>query len=156
MNKYQQALEIIKNKPRLDLVYVRDSEDYNDYVMTLNIASYGLENEDVLIFATQKEYDLLKEVLFNEKTKANRKYVAYFKKYYIYNNGSKYQDNAHFCISALDTDAIKRPFENDNIVVEELKVTERLTGKVIYQGTSYEEYLKVIRGLKQWKQLRLY
>ena len=76
-----------------------------------------------------------------------RKYVAYFKKYYLYPDGRKYQDNAHFCISSLETDAIKRPFENDNIVVEELKVIERLTGKVIYQGTSYDKYLKVIRGL---------
>lgn len=76
-----------------------------------------------------------------------RRYVAYFKKYYLYPDGRKYQDNAHFCISSLETDAIKRPFENDNIVVEELKVTERLTGKVIYQGTSYDKYSKVIRGL---------
>lgn len=57
------ALEIIKRKPKLDLIYIRYTEDYNDYVMTLNIASYGLENEDVLIYATEKEYELLKEVL---------------------------------------------------------------------------------------------
>jgi len=57
------ALEIIKKKPRLDLVYIRDTEDYNDYVMTLNIASYGLENEDVLIYATEEEYKIVKEVL---------------------------------------------------------------------------------------------
>ena len=92
--------------------------------------------------------DKLKTILLNEQpNKGDRKYVAYFKKYYLYPDGRKYQDNAHFCISSLETDAIKRPFENDNIVVEELKVTERLTGKVIYQGTSYDKYLKVIRGL---------
>ena len=63
IEKGLKALEIIKAKPRLDLVYIRDTEDYNDYVMTLNIASYGLENEDDLIYATKKEYNLLKEVL---------------------------------------------------------------------------------------------
>ena len=93
--------------------------------------------------------DKLKSILLNEQpNKGDRKYVAYFKKYYLYPDGRRYQDNAHFCISSLETDAIKRLFENDNIVVEELKVTERLTGKVIYEGNDYNEYLKVIGGKK--------
>ena len=133
MNKYQQALEIIVKKANIRLF-----ENCNRYYFKTTNNLYEISKE---------KYDLLNNALFNKKTKANRKYVAYFKKYYLYPDGRKYQDNAHFCISALDTDAIKRPFENDNIVVEELKVTERLTGKVIYQGTSYDKYLKVIRGL---------
>ena len=135
MNKYKKALEIIKNTKGLiekeDLFYDSEEDKY-----------YFFSNE-----ISKEEYDFLKNIFFEQPNKDNRKYVAYFKKHYLYPDGRKYQDNAHFCISSLETDAIKRPFENDNIVVEELKVTERLTGKVIYQGTSYDKYLKVVRGL---------
>lgn len=141
MNKYKKALEIIKKK-KVNMISLLSSigwhnpSHYNDSVG----CPIGCE-------LTQEEYDFLKNIFFEQPNKGDRKYVAYFKKYYLYPDGRKYQDNAHFCISSLETDAIKRPFENDNIVVEELKVTERLTGKVIYQGTSYDKYLKVIRGL---------
>lgn len=136
MNKYKKALEIIKEK-RIDIGWL---------ITSLNCSRYnlGVGKSQAL---KKKEYDFLKNIFFEQPNKGDRKYVAYFKKYYLYPDGRKYQDNAHFCISSLKTDAIKRPFENNNIVVEELKVTERLTGKIIYQGTSYDKYLKVIRGL---------
>lgn len=130
MNKYQKALEIIKDK-RVDVAIFFEKNSSARHRKPL----------------TQEECDFLKNVFLEQPNKGDRKYVAYFKKHYLYPDGRKYQDNAHFCISSLETDAIKRPFENDNIVVEELKVTERLTGKVIYQGASYDKYLKVIRGL---------
>ena len=137
MNKYKKAWEIIKDKA-VSMAILIQSTNVKEYNYCKNLLAFDL---------AQEEYDFLKNMLLEQPNKGDRKYVAYFKKYYLYPDGRKYQDNAHFCISSLKTDAIKRPFENDNIVVEELKVTERLTGKVIYQGTSYDKYLKVIRGL---------
>lgn len=139
MNKYQKAIDIIKNR----LI------DFHDLYVCKTFSSFNQRRTfRGLITIPKEEYDFLKNIFFEQPNKGDRKYVAYFKKYYLYPDGRKYQDNAHFCISSLETDAIKRPFENDNIVVEELKVTERLTGKVIYQGTSYDKYLKVIRGVR--------
>ncbi len=133
MNKYKKAVEIIKN--------------HCEFGKTIPLPNMKTYYDFFVSELTQEEYDFLKNIFFEQHNKGDRKYVAYFKKYYLYPDGRKYQDNAHFCISSLETDAIKRPFENDNIVVEELKVTERLTRKVIYQGTSYDKYLKVIRRL---------
>ena len=137
MNKYKKAIERLKNK------------EVQIATLQLSNSSYGYNFARGLLgkYLTQDEFDFLKSIFLEQPNKCDRKYVAYFKKHYLYPDGRKYQDNAHFCISSLETDAIKRPFENDNIVVEELKVAERLTGKVIYQGTSYDKYLKVIRGL---------
>ena len=63
IEKELKAWAIIKRKPRLDLVYIANTTDYEDYKLTTEIAKTGLEDEDILMIATKKEYDLLKEVL---------------------------------------------------------------------------------------------
>lgn len=79
-----------------------------------------------------------------------RKYYVKFTKYDVYrgSNGKemRYQDNCGFCVKDLHSYSIKRPFDNENTVVENLVVKEIKTNKIIYQGNSYEEYLKVIGG----------
>lgn len=73
-----------------------------------------------------------------------RKYYVKFTKYNVF-RGSIYQDNCGFCVKDLHSDSIKRPFYSINTVVENLVVKEIKTNKIIYQGESYEEYLKVIK-----------
>lgn len=78
-----------------------------------------------------------------------RKYYVKFTKheeYKIFNSEEKatYQSNCGFCVKDLHSYSIKRPFDSDNTVVENLVVKEIKTNKIIFQGKSYEEYLKVI------------
>ena len=74
-----------------------------------------------------------------------RKYYVKFTKYDVC-RGTCYQNNCGFCVKDLHSYSIKRPFDSDNTVVENLVVKEIKTNKIIYQGKSYEEYLKVIGG----------
>lgn len=80
-----------------------------------------------------------------------RKYYVKFTKYDVYrgSNGKemRYQDNCGFCVKDLHSYSIKRPFDSDNTVVENLVVKEIKTNKIIFQGESYEEYLKVLEVL---------
>ena len=67
-----------------------------------------------------------------------RKYYVKFTKYDVYrgSNGKemRYQDNCGFCVKDLHSYSIKRPFDSDNTVVENLLVKEIKTNKIIYQG----------------------
>ena len=75
-----------------------------------------------------------------------RKYYVKFTKYDVYggNNGKemRYQNNCGFCVKNLHSYSIKRPFDNENTVVENLVVKEIKTNKIIYQGKDYVEFLK--------------
>lgn len=90
---------------------------------------------------------ILEEEIFLKQPK--RKYYVKFTKCNVFmvdNNGEKkvFQDNCGFCVKDLHSYSIKRPFDSNNIIVENLVVKEIKTNKIIYQGESYEEYLKVI------------
>lgn len=73
-----------------------------------------------------------------------RRYYIRFTKYDIYRgNNSKemrYQNNCGFCVNDLNSYSIKRPFDNENTVVENLMVKDLQTKKVIYQGKDYNEF----------------
>lgn len=62
------------------------------------------------------------------------------------NDGKKkvFQDNCGFCVKDLHSYSIKRPFDSDRVVVENLVVKEIKTNKIIYQGNDYDEFLKEI------------
>ena len=68
-----------------------------------------------------------------------RKYYVRFTKYDAY-CGNIYQNNCGFCVSDLNSYSIKRPFDNENTVVENLVVKDLQTKKVIYQGQNYNEF----------------
>lgn len=80
-----------------------------------------------------------------------RKYYVKFTRYVVYRNSNgkemRCQDNCGFCVKDLHTYSIKRPFDSDKVVVEELLVKEIKTNKIIYQGKNYEEYKSIIEGL---------
>lgn len=77
-----------------------------------------------------------------------RRYYVRFTKYDVYggNKGKemRYQNNCGFCVKDLYSYSIKRPFDSDNIVVENLVVKDMETNKIIYQGNNYQEYLGTI------------
>lgn len=100
-------------------------------------ACLGLKN------LTEKEIE--KELVIKQP---QRKYYVKFTKYDVYGGDKgkemRYQNNCGFCVESLCSYSIKRPFDSDDTVVENLVVKEIKTNKIIYQGASYEEYLKVI------------
>lgn len=64
--KYEKALEIIKEKHCIHILALKGSENwraYNEFILPLNRYN-GIKLFDKL---TQKEYELLKEILENEK-----------------------------------------------------------------------------------------
>ena len=73
-----------------------------------------------------------------------RKYYVKFTKYDVYrgSNGKemRYQDNCGFCVKDLHSYSIKRPFDSENTIVENLVVKEIKTNKIIYQGNDYQEF----------------
>ena len=79
-----------------------------------------------------------------------RKYYVKFTKCNVFlvdNDGKKkvFQDNCGFCVSDLHSYSIKRPFDNERIIVENLLVKEIKTNKIIYQGNNYGDYLKAVK-----------
>ena len=68
-----------------------------------------------------------------------RKYYVKFTKYDVY-RGNIYQDNCGFCVKDLHSYSIKRPFDSENTVVENLVVKEIKANKIIYQGNDYQEF----------------
>ena len=81
-----------------------------------------------------------------------RKYYVKFTKYDVYGGDKgkemRYQNNCGFCVQELHSYSIKRPFDSDNTVVENLVVRKIKPKKIIYEGNDYNEYLKVIGGKK--------
>lgn len=74
-----------------------------------------------------------------------RKYYVKFTKCNVFmvgNDGEKkvFQDNCGFCVKDLHSYSIKRPFDSNNIIVENLVVKEIKTNKIIYQGNDYQEF----------------
>ena len=64
IEKELKALEIIKNKPNIEIVNIINSKDYETYIENekLFCADNDIEYKEETM-ATQEEYDLLKEVL---------------------------------------------------------------------------------------------
>lgn len=85
---------------------------------------------------------ILEEEIFLKQPK--RKYYVKFTKYDVYkgSNGKemRYQNNCGFCVKDLHSYSIKRPFDSDDIVVENLVIKEIKTNKIIYQGNDYQEF----------------
>lgn len=100
---------------------------------------YSITNEELnkeIEFIRQRNYDY-----------GIREYIVYFKKYYEMHyagNIIKRYENCHVCIRELNSKSIQRVFNDGYTIVEEMLVKERATGKVIYKGNDYQEYLKVI------------
>ena len=95
------------------------------------------------------EKELESEIVITPKP---RKYYVKFTKYDVYGGDKgkemRYQNNCGFCVESLRSYSIKKPFDSDNTVVENMIVKVIKTKRIIYQGNSYEEYLKAIGGKK--------
>ena len=82
-----------------------------------------------------------------------RKYYVRFTKHRTFvggNSGMTFQDNCGFCVKDLNSESIKRPFLEENTIVEKLMVKEIKTNKVIYVGNDYKEFLETVGGKKEW------
>ena len=80
-----------------------------------------------------------------------RKYYVRFAKHRTFiggNSGMTFQDNCGFCVKDLNSESIKRPFIEENTIVEKLMVKEIKTNKVIYVGNDYQEFLETIKEKK--------
>lgn len=64
-NKIKKAIEIIKKK-RVDIGALSKSDNYNEYNHFMQVFKSDVANYKSLYFITEKEFDLLKEVLENE------------------------------------------------------------------------------------------
>lgn len=101
-------------------------------------ACLGLKN------LTEKELE--KELVIKQP---QRKYYVKFTKSRTFiggNSGMTFQDNCGFCVKDLNSESIKRPFLEENTIVENLMIKEIKTNKVIYVGKDYQEFLETIRG----------
>ena len=81
-----------------------------------------------------------------------RKYYVRFTKHRTFvggNSGMTFQDNCGFCVKDLNSESIKRPFLEENTIVEKLMVKEIKTNKVIYVGNDYKEFLETVGGKKE-------
>ena len=131
-------------------VYMR--VDFFDLTRSTTLEEYNRDNP--IYPLKERAYKIFKK-LANEILKIKpekRNYYVRFTKYDVYkgNNGKemRYQNNCGFCVKSLDSYSIKRPFDSENTVVENLIVKDLKTKKVIYKGKNYQEYLKKIRGLE--------
>ena len=122
--------------------------DFFEIIRSTSLEEYNRENQ--LYPLNELTYKVLKKIsndVINIKHETKKFYVK-FTKYDSYKgkNGveMRYQNNCGFCVKDLHSYSIKRPFDSENTVVEYLVVKEIKTNKIIYQGNSYEEYLKVI------------
>lgn len=91
--------------------------------------------------------NMTKQELESEITikQPKRKYYVKFTKCNVFmvdNDVEKkvFQDNCGFCVNDLHSYSIKRPFDNERIIVENLLVKEIKTNKIIYQGNDYQEF----------------
>ena len=81
-----------------------------------------------------------------------RNYYVRFTKHRTFvggNSGMTFQDNCGFCVKDLNSESIKRPFLEENTIVEKLMVKEIKTNKVIYVGNDYKEFLETVGGKKE-------
>lgn len=102
-------------------------------------ACLGLKN------LTEKELE--KDLIIKQP---KRKYYVRFAKHRTFvggNSGMTFQDNCGFCVKDLNSESIKRPFIEENTIVENLMVKEIKTNKVIYVGNDYQEFLETIKEI---------
>ena len=76
-----------------------------------------------------------------------RKYTIIFKKYFYSFKGNKSQYDSHFVVKSLKSNAIKRRFDDNYEVIENMIVKKGK--KVIYEGNDYNEFLKVVEKYEQ-------
>ena len=122
--------------------------DFFDLTRSTSLEEYNRDNP--IYPLKERAYKTFKK-LANEILKVKpepRKYYVRFTKYDTYKgkNGveMRYQDNCGFCVKDLHSYSIKRPFDEENMVVENLLVKDLKTNKIIYQGNDYNEFLKEI------------
>ena len=77
------------------------------------------------------------------RRKTMRLYSAKLIKYNQYGD-RKYQDNCHFVFNDLLGHTIKKYFEYENTIVEQLIVKTRFTRKLIFKGNDYNKYVKAV------------
>ena len=139
---------------KVSLLYtaVEKRVDFFEIIRSTSLEEYNRESQ--LYPLNEHTYKLFKKLtneILNIKQEPRKFYVKFTKHdTYKDKNGVEiqYQNNCGFCVKDLHSYSIKRPFDNENTVVENLVVKEIKTNKIIYQGKDYEEYLKVIGGKK--------
>lgn len=121
--------------------------DFFDLVRSTSLEEYNRDNP--IYPLKERAYKMFKK-LANEILKVKpekRRYYVRFTKQSVIGKDYKYQDNCGFCVKSLDSYSIKRPFDEENTVVENLVVKDLKVGKIIYQGKSYDEYIKIVKWL---------
>lgn len=112
-------------------------------------ACLGLKN------LTEKELE--KELVIKQP---KRKYYVRFTKHRTFiggNSGMTFQDNCGFCVKDLNSESIKRPFLEENTIVENLMVKEIKTNKVLYVGNDYQEFLETkgaFNGKRRFREIK--
>ena len=118
--------------------------DFFDLIRSTSLEEYNRDNP--IYPLKEQAYKMFKK-LANEILKIKpekRRYYVRFTKQSVIGKDYKYQDNCGFCVKSLDSYAIKRPFDSDRTIVENLLVKDLKTNKIIYQGNDYNEFLKEI------------
>ena len=124
--------------------------DFFDLIRSTSLEEYNRDNP--IYPLKEQAYKMFKK-LANEILKIKpekRRYYVRFTKYDTYKgkNGveMRYQNNCGFCVKSLNSYSIKRPFDEENTVVENLVVRQLKPSKLIYQGKNYNEFLKEIEN----------
>ena len=124
--------------------------DFFDLIRSTSLEEYNRDNP--IYPLKERAYKMFKK-LANEILKVKpeqRNYYVRFTKYDVYKgkNGveMRYQNNCGFCVKSLNSYSIKRPFDEENTVVENLVVRQLKPSKLIYQGKDYNEFLKEIEN----------
>lgn len=118
--------------------------DFFDLIRSTSLEEYNRENP--IYPLKERAYKMFKKLaneILKVKPEKRRYYVKFTKCRYL-DESLMYQDNCGFCVKSLDSYAIKRPFDSDRTVVENLLVKDLKTNKIIYQGKDYNEFLKEI------------
>ena len=122
--------------------------DFFDLIRSTSLEEYNRDNP--ICPLKEQAYKMFKK-LANEILKVKpekRNYYVRFTKYDVYKgkNGveMRYQNNCGFCVKSLNSYSIKRPFDSDRTIVENLLVKDLKTNKIIYQGNDYNKFLKEI------------
>lgn len=122
--------------------------DFFDLIRSTSLEEYNRDNP--IYPLKERAYKMFKK-LAKEILKVKpeqRNYYVRFTKYDTYKgkNGveMRYQNNCGFCVKSLNSYSIKRPFDEENTVVENLVVRQLKPSKLIYQGKNYNEFLKEI------------
>lgn len=118
--------------------------DFFDLIRSTSLEEYNRDNP--IYPLKEQAYKMFKK-LANEILKVKpekRRYYVRFTKQSVIGKDYKYQDNCGFCVKDLHSYSIKRPFDSDRTIVENLLVKDLKTNKIIYQGKDYNEFLKEI------------